>query len=119
MPRSGSGPRLTPDTYDPTGGLGFGPVAFNNFRQGGYVSLGYRPTELENKILRNVEFALPIRQPANSRSIPRAASTNPAGLWASTTGLTSYCVVKTAYEIDTKKVGEDQNSFILQVGYGL
>jgi len=33
--------------------------------------------------------------------------------------VTSYCVIKTAYEIDHKKVGLDQNSFIFQIGYGL
>jgi hypothetical protein len=109
---------LSPETYDPTGALGFGPVSFNNYRQGGYVSLGYRPTEVENKILRNVELL-------GRYDSLQSALDSPGGEHESrwTLGidywLTSYCVVKTAYEIDTKKVGEDQNSFILQIGYGL
>jgi phosphate-selective porin len=105
-------------TYDPTGLLGFGPVTFNNHRQGGYVSLTYRPTEVENKYLRNTEFCL-------RYDSLQSATTSPGGEHESrwTLGvdywLTSYCVIKTAYEIDNKKVGPDQNAFILQVGYGL
>jgi hypothetical protein len=109
---------LTPETYDPTGALGFGPVSFNNYRQGGYVSLGYRPTELENKILRNVELLCRYDSLQSALNSPggehESRWTLGIDYW-----LTSYCVVKTAYEIDSKKVGEDQNSFILQIGYGL
>ncbi len=109
---------LSPATYDPTGALGFGPSNFNNYRQGGYVSLGYRPTEVENKFLQNVELLCrydSLQSPLNS----------PGGQHESrwTLGIdywvTSYIVIKTAYEIDQKAVGEDQNAFILQVGVGL
>jgi hypothetical protein len=105
-------------TYDPTGGLGFGPLTFNNYRQGGYFSLCYRPTELSNKILRNVELCgrydslqSPINSPGGEHE---SRWTLGIDYW-----VTSYCVVKTAYEIDQKKVAQDQNAFILMVGIGL
>jgi hypothetical protein len=109
---------VSPVTYDPTGSLGFGPANFNNFRQGGYVSLGYRPTEIENKILQKFEFL-------GRYDSLQSALDSPGGQHESrwTLGidywLTSYCVVKAAYEIDQRKVGENQNSFIMQVGIGL
>jgi len=105
-------------TYDPTGSLGFGPSNFNNFRQGGYVSIGYRPTESDNKILRNIEIL------GRFDSL-QSALNSPGGEHESreTVGLdywiTPYAVVKAAYEFDHKKVGPDQNSFIFQLGYGL
>ncbi|MGD0540446.1 MAG: hypothetical protein ABSB33_02900 [Tepidisphaeraceae bacterium] len=109
---------VSPTTYDPTGILNFGPITFGSFSQGGYFSLCYRPTELNNKILRNVELC----SRYDSLDTPLSA---PGGEHESrwTLGIdywvTSYCVVKTAYEIDQKKVGENQNAFILQVGIGL
>jgi hypothetical protein len=109
---------LSSATYDPTGSLGFGPARFNNYRQGGYVSLGYRPTESPNKIISSLEFLV-------RYDSLQSAINSPGGEHESrvTFGLdywvTSYCVVKAAYELDHKNVGLDQNAFILQVGYGL
>ncbi len=45
-------------TYDPTGLLGFGPLRFDNDRNGGYAELAYRPTDAGERWLRNLEFAL-------------------------------------------------------------
>ena len=105
-------------TYDPTGSLGFGPRTFGSYSQGGYFSLGYRPTEVDNKILRNVELLvrydslqMPINAPGGEHE---SRLTLGVDYW-----LTSYCVIKAAYEIDKKKVGPDQNAFIFQLGYGL
>jgi hypothetical protein len=105
-------------TYDPTGADNFGPTSFDNYRQGGYVSLGYRATEADNKILRNFEYLFRydvLQQPLNSPGGEREQRwTMGIDYW-----VTPYCVVKTAYEIDKKTVGADQNAFIFQVGYGL
>jgi hypothetical protein len=109
---------VTTATYDPTGTFGFGPTTFSNYRQGGYVSLCYRPTEVDNKVLRNLEFC-------SRYDILESPVSSPGGEHESryTLGIdywvTPYCVIKTAYEIDQKKVGPDQNAFIFQVGYGL
>lgn len=109
---------VSPTTYDPTGVLGFGPTTFGSYSQGGYFSLCYRPTEVDNKILRNVEFVsrydsldTPLNAPGGDHE---SRWTLGIDYW-----VTSYCVVKTAYEIDQKKVGANQNAFIMQVGIGL
>ena len=105
-------------TYDPTGALGFGPSMFNNFRQGGYVSLGYRPTESDNKILRNVEFLARFDSLQSDLSSPggehESRYTIGVDYW-----FTSYCVLKTAYEFDHRQVSEPTNALIIQLGYGL
>jgi len=49
---------LSDATYDPTGLLGFGPLRFNNDRNGGYAEVAYRPTDAGERWLRNLEFAL-------------------------------------------------------------
>src|SRR6266568_6461446 len=41
--------------YDANGEQGFGPFAFNNNRNGGYAQIAYRPTHIENDILKNLE----------------------------------------------------------------
>jgi hypothetical protein len=104
-------------TYDPTGSLGFGPTTFTNFRQGGYAAFGYRPTEA-GKIIRDLEFLTRFDSLQSNLASPGGDHeyrwTFGVDYW-----LTSYCVFKTAYELDHKEVGENQNAFIFQVGYGL
>src|SRR6266699_682381 len=41
--------------YDPDGSQGFGPLTFNNNRNGGYVELAYRPTHIDNDYIKNFE----------------------------------------------------------------
>jgi hypothetical protein len=73
---------------------------------------------VENKFLRSLEFCArydTLQTPINSPGGEHETRwTFGIDYW-----LTSYCVVKSAYEIDQKKVGPDQNSFIFQIGYGL
>ena len=105
-------------TYDPTHGLGFGPLMFDNFRQGGYVSLGYRPTEVDSKFIQNLEFLVRYDTLQSSISSPGGERetrwTLGVDYW-----VTSYCVIKAAYEFDQRTVSPNQNAFILQLGYGL
>src|SRR5437588_4995623 len=42
--------------YDPDGSFGFGPLPLTAKRDGGYAELAYRPTELDNDFLRNLEL---------------------------------------------------------------
>src|SRR5438093_7816222 len=41
--------------YDPNGEQGFGPLEFNNNRNGGYAQLSYRPTHIDNDYIKNFE----------------------------------------------------------------
>lgn len=45
-------------TYDSTGALGFGPLTFDNSRNGGYAQAAYRPSKLEAKWMRDFEFVV-------------------------------------------------------------
>lgn len=47
--------RVDRATYDPTGALGFGPITFNNKRDGGYAQIAYRPTMVDNDVLKKLE----------------------------------------------------------------
>jgi hypothetical protein len=105
-------------TYDPTGALGFGPTRFTNYRQGGYVQLCFRPTKSDIKFLRDVELVSrydwliqPINAPGGDHE---KRLTFGIDYW-----ITPAIVVKAAYEIDDKKVGENDNAFVVQLGIGL
>jgi phosphate-selective porin len=105
-------------TFDPTGELGFGPTRFNNDRNAGYVQLAYRPSQLDNKLLKNMEFV--------GRYDRLNVSENaPGGGWDQrfTIGLDYYVtpsfVVKTAYEFDDREHGDRDNAFMIQAAVGL
>jgi hypothetical protein len=105
-------------TYDPTGALGFGPVTYGNNRSGGYVQFLYRPILSENKILRNVEMGVRYDGLFNPLNSP-GGDTEQRLTFGVDYWVTSYFVVKAAYELDKKQLGQDQDSFLLQVGVGL
>ncbi len=105
-------------TYDPTGALGFGPLNFGNYRHGGYGLLAYRPSLVDNKYVRNLEFVFrydtlhsPLGAPGGDHEQRYAFGID---YW-----LTPSAVMKVAYEIDDKKVGPDQDAFFVQFGIGL
>ena len=105
-------------TYDPDGTLGFGPTRFNNDRNGGYLQLGYRPSLVGNKIIKNFEVL--VRYDAINASADAPGGGN-EHRW--TIGLdywvTPSVVLKTAYEFDNKEVGPNQNTFLVQCGFAL
>jgi hypothetical protein len=105
-------------TYDPTGALGFGPVRFSNSRNGGYVTLSYRPSFATNRTIRNLEFVtrydavrIPSRAPGGGNEQRLAVGID---YW-----ITPSAVFKVAYEFDDNKAGPDQNAFFVQLGLGL
>ena len=99
------------------GSTGFGPITFSNYRTGGYAELAYRPTYMANRYLRNVEVVTRF----NYLRTPLAA---PGGdretLWEFGVDywITPSAVLKVAYGVDNKDVGQNQNAFNLQLGIG-
>ncbi len=108
-------------TYDPTGAFGFGPLTFDNKRDGGYVQLAYRPTKADWKFIRDFEcvgrFDL-LNQP---RGAPEAFDEQ---RW--TLGLNYWLgpstVIKAAYQFgDRRTPGEGRenvNAILLQAAMG-
>lgn len=109
---------VSKQTYDADGSAGFGPTRFGNYRQGGYVQLCYRPTLAESKFVRDLEFVsrydwltTPLNAPGGEHEKRIAFGID---YW-----LAPNAVLKFAYEIDNKKVGRDENAFMIQFGLGL
>lgn len=105
-------------TYDPTGSLGFGPLTFSNYRDGGYVQLCYRPTQIHNAVIRNLEFVnrwdylrIPVSAPGGDTEQRYAVGLD---YW-----LNPQAVFKVAYEFDWKKIGPSENALLVQFGLGL
>jgi hypothetical protein len=108
--------------YDPSGALGFGPLAVDgNRREGGYVQLGYRPSKAESTTLRNLEFVarydsldLPTSAPEN---VDESRWTFGVDYW-----LTPSAVVKFAYQLDDKDdpagIEEDANAVLFGLSMG-
>jgi len=105
-------------TYDPNGDLGFGPTNFTNNRSGGYLQLSYRPKRLSD-FLNRFEFIVRGDMANAPSSAPGAFDERRLTLgvdyW-----LTSFTVLKAAYELDERTNGEpNQNGFLLQIATGL
>lgn len=103
--------------YDPNGSQGFGPFTFNNNRNGGYVELAYRPTHLDNDIIKNFEPVLRydrLNQLHTPVGFDEERWTLGLNYW-----LTPSTVVKVAYEFDDKNGGaRDQDAFMMQMAVG-
>jgi hypothetical protein len=103
--------------YDPDGEAGFGPLDFNNNRNGGYVQLAYRPTHINNDYLKNFEPVLRydrLNQLHTPVGFDEQRWTLGINYW-----VTPSAVIKTAYEFDDKNGGaRDQDALMLQVAVG-
>jgi hypothetical protein len=103
--------------YDPDGQQGFGPLEFNNNRNGGYVELAYRPTHIDNDIIKNFEPVVRydrFNQLHTPVGFDEQRWTLGLNYW-----VTPSAVVKLAYEIDDKNGGaRDQNAFLMQAAVG-
>ena len=104
-------------TFDPDGSGGFGPLRYNNDRNGGYAQLAYRPTRANDRIVRNIELVGrydTIHAPA---AAPGAATDTRLTLgvdyW-----VTPNVVLKAAYQIDSPERGPHDNGVMLQAAVG-
>jgi len=86
-------------TFDPDGSLGFGPLRFNNNRNGGYWQISYRPTQCGNDILKNAEFGVRYDRLTVSHFAPGGGNEN---RWTPCVAywFTPSAVAKVAYEYD-------------------
>jgi hypothetical protein len=94
-----------------------GAPRFDNDSNGGYAELAYRPTEVDEKWLRNLEFIGRYDRLAIPSDVPSGGTENQwtAGVdyW-----VTPRTVLKAAYTWDDQERGEDQNLFALQLATG-
>lgn len=104
-------------TYDRTGELGFGPLRFDNNRNGGFVEAAYRPTKAKDKYLRNLEFVLRYDRLDVSDLAPGGGLeqrwTPGVDYW-----LTPSTVLKFGYEINNNRNVPDDNAFVFQFAVG-
>jgi hypothetical protein len=104
---------IDPNTNQPT----FGPTTFNNSRNGGYLTLAYRPTMSSNKILRNLEAVVRYDRLDTPQDAPAGGHEQRYTLgldyW-----LQPRVVVKVAYEFDDKTPGPSSDAFMVQFGVG-
>jgi len=103
--------------YDPDGGQGFGPFEFNNNRNGGYVQLSYRPTKIDNDIIKNFEPV--VRYDRFNQLHTPIGFDEERWSFGLDYWLSPSTVIKAAYELDNKNGGaRDQDAFMLQVAVG-
>lgn len=103
-------------TYDADGSQGFGPLNFNNRRDGGYAQLSYRPTHVDN-VWKDIEGVVRFDK-FSQHNVPEGIDEQrwTAGLdyW-----LTPSTVLKLAYQWNSKSNGQPNASgFLLQVATG-
>ena len=103
-------------TYDPDSSMGFGPMTFNNKRNGGYAQISYRPSRVDN-FLKDFEPVVRFDD-LTQRNAPGGFDekrwTFGLDYW-----LTPSTVVKVAYEVDSKSGGNPkENAIMVQVATG-
>ncbi len=103
--------------YDANGEQGFGPFTFNNNRNGGYAQIAYRPTHVDNDILKNFEGVFRydrLNQLHTPVGFDEQRWTLGLNYW-----LNPSTVIKAAYEFDDKNGGaRDRDAFMMQMAVG-
>ena len=104
-------------TYDPTGALGFGPLTYDNRRNGGYVEVGYRPSLLDNRFLRDLELVARYDFLDTPAGVPGPSDEQRVTVallyWVNaTTAVSAGCVIAEPEE------GPDRDTFYLRASVG-
>src|SRR5438874_12195558 len=103
--------------YDANSEQGFGPFTFNNNRNGGYAQIAYRPTHMDNDIIKNFEGVFRydrLNQLHTPVGFDEQRWTLGLNYW-----LNPSTVIKAAYEFDDKNGGaRDQDAFMMQMAVG-
>jgi hypothetical protein len=105
-------------TYDPQGNAGFGPLAFDNKRHGGYVELAYRPTGFSSQFVRKLELVGRWELLETPSGAP-----GPADQQRVTTAILYWITPTTAlrggYVFDEREDLDDQDIIFFQISVGL
>src|SRR5436309_13941620 len=103
--------------FDPDGEQGFGPLTFNNNRNGGYAQLSYRPIHIDNDIIKKFEPV--VRYDRLNQLHTPVGFDEQRWSFGLDYWLTPSAVLKIAYELDDKNGGaRDQDAFLMQVALG-
>jgi hypothetical protein len=113
--------RVSRLTYDPEGELGFGPITFNNRRNGGYAQLAYRPYKVKLPVIDKLEAVVRFDNLNQPSGAPEAFDEERWSIgfnyW-----LGQSTVIKAAYQIghrDHEETGrENVDSFLIQAAMG-
>ena len=94
-----------------------GSFTFNNNRNGGYAQLSYRPTHIDNDVIKNFEPV--VRYDRFNQLHTPVGFDEERWSFGLDYWLTPSTVIKAAYELDDKNGGaRDQDAFMLQVAVG-
>ena len=94
-----------------------GSFTFNNNRNGGYAQLSYRPTHIDNDVIKNFEPV--VRYDRFNQLHTPVGFDEERWSFGLDYWLTPSTVIKAAYELDEKNgSGRDQDAFMLQVAVG-
>ena len=103
--------------FDPDGEQGFGPLTYNNNRNGGYAQLSYRPIHIDNDIIKKFEPV--VRYDRLNQLHTPVGFDEQRWSFGLDYWLTPSAVLKIAYELDDKNGGaRDQDAFLIQAALG-
>ena len=99
------------------GEQGFGPLTFNNNRNGGYAQLSYRPIHIDNDIIKKFEPV--VRYDRLNQLHTPVGFDEQRWSFGLDYWVTPSAVLKIAYELDDKNGGaRDQDALLMQVALG-
>jgi hypothetical protein len=104
-------------TFDPGGAEGFGPLRFDNKRQGGYVEAAYRPTGFDLDVLRKTEWVIRWDYLDAPSSAPGAGDQR---RWTAALlyWITPTTAVRGGYVWDRRERGQDADGWFMQLSVG-
>jgi hypothetical protein len=104
-------------TFGPSAAPPFGPLRFDNGRNAYYIQAAYRPTQVDDKILKNLEFVLrydALEVPSGAPgSVDEHRWTPGIDYWVNPN-----MVLKLAYQFDERSGEEDRNALLFQTALG-
>ena len=104
-------------TYDPSAALGFGPLDFDNRRNGGYVEIGYRPSLVDDNFVRDLELVARYDFLETPGGVPGPADEQRVTV-AVLYWVTATTAVSAGYVVAEPEEGPDRDTFYLRASVG-